>query len=1080
MHFQAWTASCPALLAAVLLTIASADLVGAEPESSPPDSAELSPAAATPDRNDDSGAATPSQAIIPIPLVPPGTDPPEAAFAFGPGPDLFGDWSHFRVVDDPGTKVGSPEPDAEAVATAKPDSIEGEPDATDPILADATSELVEVETQLAARRAELKRHEAELEKKEREISLRQAKISSSTSELAVIQEQLAKKRAELALVEASMAEAAAKPSAAGADESPEASAARARAAVGDGTGGARDGTPQSASEGDAGASDQAGLPGPDTPIGLAPATPADLSAPETAAASRAAAEPSPDPETSSSLHRLVTGLPSPLRRAAEGLADLIPGSPNEQLAQLLAVVLVVLLIAVRSFRRRGDLAVFIEYPDELRGTFRVRIATSTDRFKRNPETTRDEVLKGGTSTASEHHLVRRETSFRSLPCRRYFLTVDGLLQDPDTGEILVDCYQRRTVRVQPRHTERAEFDFYPVKCPVDVLVSWDSQPARDAAIAVRGSHRSLRSRREGPVRLELSKGTHTLVVGCGDRVLEREVEVQSFQPTRVDINIAGTEKVIFKGCPPAIRPYLEGNVEEAAEALERDGQSEQAHLLLARFELERGATAAAADHFEAAGHGVDAAELHASLSDFLRAAELFERAGDLESSAEMYQLAGEWLLAGEAFEAARDWENAVVCFREAGVVSRWIDALERQGLGFEAARIALDNGESNRGIGLLQRVSPEDPNYPEACSLLTDAFEREGHYDLAIQKIDDHLAASSTARLSGKLHGRLADLLEQTGGFERALDVLEDLRRLQPTYSNIASRIEALRKRRSNKQPTPISDGSGGAGTPTVFLDQRRYEILEEIGRGGMGVVFKAHDRRLGRMVALKRLPENLRRDHPKAVELFLREARSTASLNHPNIVTVYDTDQEDECFFITMELLKGRPLHRILRERNRLAATEVARLAVQVAAGLHYAHQVGVIHRDIKTSNLFLTEDGVIKIMDFGLAKMLEELRSASSVVGTPFYMAPEQAQGKPVDHRADLYALGVTLFELLTGEIPFPDVTISRTESSIDDLRHKLADVPDPLADLVFRLLAEDPDSRCGSATEVLAILDQVLSGD
>jgi serine/threonine protein kinase len=245
-----------------------------------------------------------------------------------------------------------------------------------------------------------------------------------------------------------------------------------------------------------------------------------------------------------------------------------------------------------------------------------------------------------------------------------------------------------------------------------------------------------------------------------------------------------------------------------------------------------------------------------------------------------------------------------------------------------------------------------------------------------------------------------------------------------------------------------------------------------------MGVVFKAHDRRLGRMVALKRLPENLRRDHPKAVELFLREARSTASLNHPNIVTVYDTDQEDECFFITMELLKGRPLHRILRERGRLSATEVARLAVQVAAGLHYAHQVGVVHRDIKTSNLFLTEDGVIKIMDFGLAKMLEEVRSASSVVGTPFYMAPEQAQGKPVDHRADLYALGVTLFELLTGEIPFPDVTSSRTESSIDDLRDRLVDVPDPLADLVLRLLAEDPDSRCGSATEVLALLNQVLS--
>jgi len=190
MHFQAWTAICRALLAAVLLTIASADLVRAEEESSSSDSPELSPAVATPSRDDTPEAAAPSQAITPIPLIPSDTDPPETTFDLGPGPDFFGGGSRFRVVELEATGVDSPEPAAEAVVTAEP-----EPDAADPILADATSELVEVETQLAARRAELKRHEAELEKKEREISLRQAKISSSNSELAVVQEQLAKKRA---------------------------------------------------------------------------------------------------------------------------------------------------------------------------------------------------------------------------------------------------------------------------------------------------------------------------------------------------------------------------------------------------------------------------------------------------------------------------------------------------------------------------------------------------------------------------------------------------------------------------------------------------------------------------------------------------------------------------------------------------------------------------------------------------------------------------------------------------------------------------------------------------------------------
>jgi serine/threonine protein kinase len=285
------------------------------------------------------------------------------------------------------------------------------------------------------------------------------------------------------------------------------------------------------------------------------------------------------------------------------------------------------------------------------------------------------------------------------------------------------------------------------------------------------------------------------------------------------------------------------------------------------------------------------------------------------------------------------------------------------------------------------------------------------------------------------------------------------------------------------------SDGSrsasGDFAPPTMFLSDYRYEIIEEIGRGAMGVVFKGRDRRLSRIVALKRLPDSLR-NYPRAVQLFLREAQATARLNHRNIVTVYDADQEDGAFFITMELLEGQPLHERVRELTRLPVEEVVDIGLQVSEGLDYAHGQGVIHRDIKTANLFLTRDGVAKITDFGLAKMLEEVRRAETRIGgTPFYMAPEQVAGGEVDPRADLYSLGATLFEMVTGRVPFADgdVTYHHRHTPPPDPRDLQPDVPDALAELILQMLAKSPDERPPSAHAVhvrLEALKRTLASD
>ncbi len=249
-------------------------------------------------------------------------------------------------------------------------------------------------------------------------------------------------------------------------------------------------------------------------------------------------------------------------------------------------------------------------------------------------------------------------------------------------------------------------------------------------------------------------------------------------------------------------------------------------------------------------------------------------------------------------------------------------------------------------------------------------------------------------------------------------------------------------------------------------LADRRYELAELLGSGGMGLVHRAHDTRLGRDVAIKLLADNLAQD-ADARERFSREARAAARLSHPHVVQVFDVGEEDGRPYLVMELVDGPSLATVLDVEGTLAAGEVITVAEQSLMAVGAAHDAGLLHRDLKPGNLMRAADGTVKVTDFGVAEVAEApgLTRSGVVLGTLPYLAPERLTGAPATPRTDLYGLGATLLQLLTGQPP------SATDGSPGTAA--LDTVPPPLAMLLHRCLAPDAANRPSSTGEALAIL-------
>jgi tetratricopeptide (TPR) repeat protein len=553
--------------------------------------------------------------------------------------------------------------------------------------------------------------------------------------------------------------------------------------------------------------------------------------------------------------------------------------------------------------------------------------------------------------------------------------------------------------------------------------------------------------------------------------------------------------VLLASIPPSLR---------AAELLERSGQIEQAvYCYLDLGETEK-ATRAAAKHSDRdrllariylrSGRAIEAGHLFAQIGLTREAAEAYEVGRDWGSAAYRWEAAREPRRAAEAYEKAGRLRDAARCFTAAGLpeyaaelAERAAKAIDRApkpaalagkpGKALEAAARHLAAGEKARAAAVLLQIGAGQPDFGRAAVLLAPLLLDERFYDEALGRLRQVPPDEGDRPLACERHHWEGRTLEMMGDFAAAQECYEKALALVPDHVESRRRLGWLRE---GSQPALVPPDDDILIRGSRIAD--RYEVLSLLGRGGMGTVYKAHDRDLDEVVAIKTVLQPSDRGGGDEARLF-REVQICRRISHPNVVRVYDLGRFPGGIFVTMEHLEGRNLELLIEEESPLPFERIRAILAGVASGLREAHSLGIIHRDLKPANVLVTATRV-KILDFGIASMQDgnpRLTQVGFVMGSPMYMSPDQLQGRELDGRSDLYSLGILAYTLIGGREPFQHS--DPTVLALKQIREKHADIrglrpetPAPWVAFLDRLLAKEPEERFQSAQEVLDALAEL----
>lgn len=392
---------------------------------------------------------------------------------------------------------------------------------------------------------------------------------------------------------------------------------------------------------------------------------------------------------------------------------------------------------------------------------------------------------------------------------------------------------------------------------------------------------------------------------------------------------------------------------------------------------------------------------------------------------------------------------------------------------FRLGKLHFLTQDYDKAIGCFQRTSQDYRWEAESAKMLGKCFVGKGMLDLSLQEFKKLVVDDETKELLYDLAQRYEAKRDLVG----AKTVYRQLFAADINYKDVRQRFEML----SGSTSDPVSFEKTSIVQEMSEEAKRRYELLDELGRGAMGIVYRARDKELEEVVALKILPDNLS-NNPEAVRRFKVEARNARRLSHPNIVRIHDIGEEMGRKYISMEIVEGTDLKKRVKSKGKLTLKETVQFGIQIADALAYAHRLGIVHRDIKPANIMLTKKNEVKVTDFGIAKLVDSTGEGTmigAVIGTPLYMSPEQVQGLPVDNGADIYSYGIMLYEFVHGRPPFTEGDLAYQHMHKDPAPPQ--NCPAEVWAVIQKCLMKKREERWSNADEIveaLKVIDKTLA--